>query len=105
MSEFTVMEQAMMTKDLGEQQKMLFESQFKSAKKDRGIMLGISILIGYLGIDRFMLGDTGIGVLKLLTGGLCGILYIIDWFKIQDMTDEYNRRKAQEILMTIKMTS
>jgi hypothetical protein len=105
MSEFTLMEQAMMTKDLSEQQKMLFESQFSSAKKDRGIMLGISIVFGYLGVDRFMLGDTGIGILKLLTFGLCGILAIIDWFKIQGMTDEYNRRKAQEILMTIKMMS
>jgi TM2 domain-containing membrane protein YozV len=105
MSEFTLMEQAMMTKDLSEQQKMLFESQFSSAKKDRGIMLGISIVFGCWGVDRFMLGDTGIGILKLLTFGLCGILAIIDWFKIQGMTDEYNRRKAQEILMTIKMMS
>lgn len=29
-----------------------------------------------------MLGDTGMGILKLLTFGLCGILTIIDWFTI-----------------------
>ena len=49
--------------------------------KDPTILLVISILLGGLGIDRFMLGDTGMGVLKLLTGGCCGILTIIDWFK------------------------
>ena len=34
----------------------------------------ISVLLGELGIDRFMVGDIGMGVLKLLTGGLCGVL-------------------------------
>lgn len=37
--------------------------------KDPTTLLLISIFIGGLGIDRFMLGDTGLGVLKLLTGG------------------------------------
>jgi len=33
MSEFSLTEQLMMTKDLSDQQKMLFESQFNSAKR------------------------------------------------------------------------
>jgi TM2 domain-containing membrane protein YozV len=33
-----------------------------------------------LGIDRFMIGDTGLGVGKLLTCGGFGIWAIIDWF-------------------------
>ncbi len=37
-----------------------------------------------------MLGDTGGGVLKLLTGGLCGILTIIDWFSVSEKTKEKN---------------
>ena len=48
--------------------------------KDPTTLLLVSIFVGGLGIDRFMLGDTGMGVLKLLTGGLCGILTIVDWF-------------------------
>ena len=35
--------------------------------KDPTMMLVISLLLGGLGIDRFMLGDTGMGILKLLT--------------------------------------
>lgn len=41
-------------------------------------------------IDRFMLGDTGMGVLKLLTCGGFGIWTIVDWFSIMAMTREKN---------------
>ncbi|MFA0814400.1 MAG: TM2 domain-containing protein [Anaerofustis sp.] len=58
--------------------------------KDPNTMLIISIFLGTLGIDRFMLNDVGMGVLKLLTGGCCGVLTIIDWFMIMDKTREYN---------------
>lgn len=38
----------------------------------------LSILVGGLGVDRFYLGYTGLGVAKLLTLGGCGIWAIID---------------------------
>jgi hypothetical protein len=40
--------------------------------------LVLSILLGGLGIDRFYLGYTGLGIAKLLTGGGCGIWALID---------------------------
>lgn len=46
--------------------------------KSKTTALILSILVGGLGIDRFYLGYTGMGVLKLLTAGCFGILYIID---------------------------
>jgi len=58
--------------------------------KDPTMMLVISILIGSLGVDRFMLGEIGMGVLKLLTLGLCGVLTIVDWFTISKKTRELN---------------
>lgn len=39
--------------------------------KDPTITLIISLLGGGLGIDRFYIGDTGLGVAKLLTCGGC----------------------------------
>lgn len=61
--------------------------------KDPTTLLIISIVVGGLGVDRFMLGDTGMGVLKLLTGGLCGILTIIDWFTVSKKAKELNFNK------------
>lgn len=58
--------------------------------KDPTTLLLISLFLGGWGVDRFMLKDTGMGVLKLLTGGCCGILTLIDWFSIQKKTKELN---------------
>ncbi|MDR1481678.1 MAG: TM2 domain-containing protein, partial [Synergistaceae bacterium] len=41
--------------------------------KDPMTLLIISIFFGVLGVDRFMLGDIGLGIVKLLTCGGCGI--------------------------------
>lgn len=58
----------------------------------------VSIFLGSLGIDRFMLGDTGMGILKLLTGGCCGILTIIDWFTVSKKTKELNFNNIMTVL-------
>jgi TM2 domain-containing membrane protein YozV len=66
--------------------------------KDPTTTLIVSILAGGLGIDRFMIGDTGIGIGKLLTCGGFGIWTIIDWFLIQGATREKNMQKIQQFL-------
>ncbi|MDR1630473.1 MAG: TM2 domain-containing protein [Oscillospiraceae bacterium] len=58
--------------------------------KDPTMLLIISLFLGAFGIDRFLLGDTGLGIAKLLTGGGCGIWTIVDWFTVQKKTREYN---------------
>ena len=50
--------------------------------KSKTVALILSIFVGYLGIDRFYLGYTRIGIMKLLTCGCCGILYLIDILQI-----------------------
>ena len=104
MSEFSVAEMAAYQEGMTDQQKMLFLSQYNGEKKDRTIALVLSIVAGPLGVDRFYVGDIGMGILKLLTGGLCGVLFIIDWFLIMGCADDYNRAKAYEIAMTIRGT-
>ncbi len=72
--------------------------------KDPTMMLIISIFVGGLGVDRFILGDTGMGVLKLLTGGCFGVLTIIDWFNIQKKAKEKNYDIFKEVLKMSDVT-
>ena len=67
--------------------------------RDPSVMQIVSLLLGAMGLDRFMLGETGMGVLKFLTGGCCGILRILDWFSVQKRAKEYNFKKVMEILL------
>lgn len=65
---------------------------------DPTMMLIISIFFGSLGVDRFALGDVGLGIGKLLTCGGLYIWWIIDLFNIMDATKEKNMQKLNSIL-------
>lgn len=66
--------------------------------KDPTTILLVSIFLGSLEIDRFMLGETGMGILKLLTLGCCGILTVIDWFSVQKKAKELNYNNLMLVL-------
>ena len=65
---------------------MLFSIDFKAPGK----VLFLSLFLGVCGIDRFYIGDTLMGVFKLLTGGGFGIVLFIDWFTISKVIRERN---------------
>jgi hypothetical protein len=73
---------------------MLSSIQFK----DPTTSLIVSLLAGSLGIDRFIIGDVGLGIGKLLTCGGFGIWTIVDWFLIQKATREKNMEKIQQYM-------
>ena len=66
--------------------------------KDPTTLLLVSLFLGGLGIDRFMVGDTGMGILKLLTGGCCGVLTVVDWFTISKKAKEINFNNLMSLL-------
>ena len=66
--------------------------------KEPTTILLVSIFLGSLGIDRFMLGETGMGILKLLTCGVCGIMTIVDWFTVSKKAKEINYNNLMMLL-------
>lgn len=66
--------------------------------KDPTMMLIISVLVGHFGIDRFIIGDVGLGIVKLLTCGGLGIWTIVDFFLIMGATREKNILNFQRVV-------
>lgn len=100
MAELGPAEIASMTKDLDDSKKMIFQSQYASDKKDRGT----ATILALFNYDRIWLGDLGVGILKLITMGLCGIWWIVDLLTAGARCDAYNRRKAEEIVAALKLS-
>jgi TM2 domain-containing membrane protein YozV len=100
MAELGAAELLALTKDLDSSKKMIFQSQYSSEKKDRGTAVILAIFM----YDRIWLGDTAMGILKLITFGVCGLWTLIDLFTAGSRCDDYNRRKAQEIAQALTLS-
>ena len=88
-----------LAKEKGEIPPQLFfvSKQFISPR----LMVLVSVFGGLAGIDRFVLKETGIGVLKLLTSGCIFVLWLVDIFSIKKKTIEYNEKLLQNVLMVL----
>lgn len=66
--------------------------------KNPTVILIVAILLGYFGVDRFMLGDIGMGFLKLITLGGLGIWWLIDIFITYKKARELNFAKIMTMM-------
>lgn len=92
------------TEELNDEQLENFVLIFRDRRKKRDtILIGALIgLVGIGGIQRFMLDQVGIGILYLLTGGLCYIGTIIDIVNYKKLTLDYNRDAAYNVVMSVR---
>lgn len=86
-------------KQMDEETAERFSKVYRARRKDPQIIL-FSALAGFLGIagvHRLIIGHIGMGILYLLTGGLCVIGTIVDLINYKNLAFEYNRNVAQEV--------
>lgn len=84
-------------KGLSDEEGQQFDLQFAELRKKPEIALVISLVGGFLGADRFYLGHTTLGVLKLVTLGGFVFWTIVDWFLIMGAARQRNVEIAREI--------
>jgi len=105
---WTIMDNALYTKELlaiyktlSDDKKEAFSSQFAMQAKNPTTVFGCSAYLGFWGIDRFVLGDVGLGIVKLLTAGGLGIWYVIDLFIVAGRARTKNIAVARQISTTV----
>ena len=94
-----------LTKDMTEKEQQHFYMVFKSKRKEKRDLM-ILTLIGFLGIaglQRFVTGEIGMGILFLVTIGFCGIGTIIDLVHLDTIQSRYNQKQAVETANLVKM--
>ncbi len=59
------------------------------APKDKWVAFVLAFFLGFLGVHRFYEGRIGTGILWMLTGGLFGIGWFVDWIVILTKPNPY----------------
>lgn len=87
------------TKNYTEQQLLNFANMYRIRRRDPQIILltALAGFIGIAGIQRFLVNQIGMGILYLLTGGLCLIGTIVDLVNHRQLALEYNVQVAHEV--------
>ena len=93
-----------LTKDFNETQLQQFCTIYSARRKDAQLILILALIgfLGFNGIHRFVLGNIGMGILYLLTGGLCLIGTIIDLVNHKKLTHEFNFNQAVQTANMVK---
>jgi TM2 domain-containing membrane protein YozV len=92
---------------LSENQQKYFYMSYSTKRKSPQDMLIFCIIGTFLlpGFQRFMVGQIGMGILYLFTGGLCLIGSIVDIVNHKTLALEYNQKMVYESFQVSKMSN
>lgn len=90
---------AQLMTDMTEEQAEQFAHVYHERRRDPTMVLLLTLVgfLGVAGVHRFFIDEIGMGVLYLLTGGLCVIGTIVDLFNYRDLAFRYNRHQADKV--------
>ncbi len=91
-------------KDFSDPQAQQFAMMYRSRRRDPQTILLVTIVgfLGIAGIQRFMTDQVGMGILYLLTFGLCWIGTIIDLVNYKKIAFDFNNQQAQQVVAMVK---
>jgi len=92
------------TSTLPDDKFQLFISLYNGKRKKAETIL-LCCLLGFIlagGIQRFVVGQVGMGILYFFTGGLCLIGTIVDIINHKQLAFEYNQRMAVEAMGMVR---
>ncbi|MEM8486948.1 MAG: TM2 domain-containing protein [Bacteroidota bacterium] len=94
---------AQLMKDMTEEQAEHFANVYRERRKDPELILFTDLagFLGFAGIHRFVLGQVFLGLVYLFTLGFCGIGTIVDMFMFKQITQRFNKQKADEVAYLI----
>ncbi len=101
--EYSYLQQVMAGMD--QKQAQNFVMFYSSKRKSPQDILLFTILgfFGIAGVQRFVVGQMGMGILYFLTAGLCFIGTIVDVINHKSIATDYNQKAAYESLQMVKM--
>jgi len=88
-------------KSISDDKKETFTNRFTAQAYNPTVVFGFSAFLGSLGVDRFVLGQVVLGLIKLLTLGGLGIWAIIDLFLVAGVARDKNIEIARNIASSI----
>jgi len=93
------------TAGLNESQNKYFFMVYSGKRKSPQDMLIFCLLGAFVlpGLQRFIVGQIGMGILYLFTAGLCFIGSIVDLVNHKSLALEYNKKVAYESFQIAKM--
>lgn len=88
-----------LTEAYSEEKLRKFSSIYRARRKDPALILIVCLIgfVGFAGIHRIILNQIGMGILYLLTAGLCLIGTIVDLVNYQKLAFDFNRQIAIEV--------
>jgi TM2 domain-containing membrane protein YozV len=97
---------AQIIKQMSDEQALQFANLYRARRREPMTVLLMNLFgfVAIAGVHRFYLGQIGMGLLYLITGGFCLIGTVIDCFRYESLSFNFNQAKAQECARIVMET-
>ena len=85
-----ISELALIVSSIKEEKRHEFITKYNARAHNPTVVFGLSVYLGIIGVDRFVLGRPLLGILKLITVGGLYIWYFVDLFIVASAARKRN---------------